>query len=443
MIYFILLRRFLNLWRDIIFAYLYIRPISFRKKPSLWSRTVTVFCLLVLLSMSFVDDIPLISNGSIRFLLRSTCFFLYIYVTKNISLSTMIYDALLVNTVCIVNHNLFLTPITRPILNAEAVFSSSPVLNELLCLLIVNAVSVLIYCLVYRYIPLKDIKNTGISRIIVLFLLAAESQYLNDTIKILAGFQPEMSVQFSIYMILLQLALLLCLVFIERYWVSLREQTRSQLENQAAHALLESIENQRTNETRIRRMRHDLKNHLTSIRYLIVQQKPEEAVRYIDQFLSEEVFQQISYHTGNDILDGILIQKVSVAQRNQIDVSISADFTYIQGIDGADLCIIFGNLFDNAIEACQKLDSSPRYINIRGQQIGESILYTMENSTAGPAILDHQLPITTKQDSLNHGIGLVSVKTIVLKNGGQIAFSASEHKFTVILTFPVSRKESS
>ncbi len=437
MIYLLFIRRFLNICRDAIFAFLYIRTIPANKKLTTRTRALALLCFLPLLAMSYVDDSMFFASGSARFLLRGLCFFLYIYQIKKISLPTMVYDALLIDTVCVVNHNLFLTSVTRPVLNATVTLSPVPIVNEFLCLLIVNAVSGLIYYLVYRYIPLNEIKNIGKSRIIILLLLSVESQYLNNTLKIFTGLQPRLSVQLSIYVILLQMALLLCLGFTERYQTALREQSRTRLENQAAHALLESIETQQKNDGVIRQIRHDLKNHLISIRYLIKQSQGDEAVDYIDQLLSEYVLTQTHIRTGNPILDGILTQKMTVAEQNSIAVSISADFTYIQSIDGADLCIIFGNLLDNAIEACQKVEASSRYINIRGRQMGEAIIYAIENSSPGAVSIEHRVPLTTKKDSQNHGIGLVSVERIVLKNQGSIAFSPEGNKFTVILTFPV------
>lgn len=351
MTYLLFARRLLNTSRDVIFAVLYIRTIPANQKQTLLTRTMAAACLLPLFVMSSVDDSAFLSNGNARFLLRILCFFLYIYQIKKISLPTMFYDALLINMVCVVNHNLFLTSATRPILNAAVTLSPVPVVNELLCLLIVNLVSVLIYYLVYRFIPLNEVKNISKSRVTILILLSFESQYLNNTLKIITGLQPELSVQLSVYVILLQLALLLCLGFTERYQTALREQSRTHLENQAARALLESIETQQKNDSVIRQIRHDLKNHLISIRYLITQHEEESAVGYIDQLLTEYVLTQTHVRTGNPILDGILTQKMTVAEQSSIAISISADFTYIQTINGADLCIIFGNLLDNAIEA--------------------------------------------------------------------------------------------
>lgn len=441
MVYLLFTRRFLNICRDVVFAYLYIKTIPSNKRLTPRSKALSALCLLLLFVMTGVDDSTLFASGSVRFLLRSACFFLYIYQIKKISLPTMIYDALLINTVCVVNHNLFLTSVTRPFLNASVSLSGFPVVNEFLCFMIVNIVSILIYCFVYHFIPLREIKNVGKSRIIILLLLAIESQYLNNTLKIITGLQPELSVQLSIYVILLQLALLLCLAFIEHYQIAVHEQAHTQLENQAAHALLESIRAQQKNDSIIQQMRHDLKNHLISIRYLINHQKEGEAVEYIDQLVSDDALTQTHIRTGNSILDGILIQKTTIAEQNNIAVSISADFTYIRSINGADLCIIFGNLLDNAIEACQKVESSSRYINIRGHLIGEAIIYTIENSSSGTVTLEHHMPLTTKKDSQNHGIGLISVERIVLKNQGSIAFSPDKNKFTVILTFPVFREE--
>ncbi len=438
--YILIISRILNILRDIGFAYFYIRSIPAKRELSIYKRTFSLCLLLFIFIMSSVDLIDIFTYTVISFLFRGICIFLYIRSTNKISVMTSLYDAILIDTVCVVNHNIFLTPLTRPILNAQAIFVADPFINRLLCILITNTVSILVYFLIFKFIQLKNIKNANSLQIGLLLLLSLVSIYLNSTLKLINDIDPGQAVQLSIFAIILQLSLLLCIAFFERYKVVLYRMQRTMLENEAAMSLLESIEAHKKNDELLREVRHDLKNHTLSLEHLIKSGKYEEALKYLNNLRQEYMISKSYIQTGNDILDGILAQKLGTAEKEGISVSVTADFSYIKNIAGADLCIIFGNLLDNAVEACKILKDELRYINIRANVLGDMVIYTIENSCDPELSFHGGLPSTTKKEARRHGIGLHSVKRIVLKNNGEIALSGDSGKFSAVLSFPISER---
>lgn len=448
--FFLLIRPLLNFLRDLVFIILYVKTIdsdyllSKRKKlapPILLLSGITLLFGTSADSLGTIllplPNLPEAIVTLIRFLIRAVCCFCYIRLLKKISLPTTVYDALLICTVCQINHNLFLTPITRPILNAAVELFSRPLVNSLACLLIINAASILIYYIVYRFVPLRDVKNVRYPRIVLLLVLALLSQYLNSSLKIIEYADAVQKTQFSIYTILLQLLLLVCIIYIERYQNTIREYLRTKLENQATQSLLEHIEKQRENDNLIRQLRHDTRNHLISLRHLISSQNYNAAIEYLNALSSEYTVAQPRIKTGNLILDGILVQKMDIAEKNSVAFSVSADFSPLSPMNNSDICILFGNLLDNALEACLKVAPEFRSINIRGRLMGECVIYTIENSCTELVLFSGDLPRTTKHEKNDHGIGLISVSRIIKKYNGTIAFSGGEKRFSVICSFPL------
>lgn len=82
--------------------------------------------------------------------------------------------------------------------------------------------------------------------------------------------------------------------------------------------------------------------------------------------LQEKVEDYENYiQTGNGYLDIILRDKMRLAKESEIDVQAEVDFSEGKFIDGLDISTIFGNAWDNAIEACTKLPKEQRFITVK------------------------------------------------------------------------------
>lgn len=444
-----LLSYILNALRDILFVILCVSTIDSEKPYRKWRRPVSIAILVLSSILSLrVGDAAAYFGASpitesdllitiVRAILRFGSYFLYLRTLKRISLKTSLYDACFLSAVCIIVHNLFLTPITRPIVVFSVRFVANSLANKLLCILILNIFSLFLYWMVYRFIPLGKIKNVDRTRSAMMLFFLFVSLYLNGTMKLMSYLEGAQRIQFSIYTLLLHLFLLLALYFLERYYTTVREQSRILIENRAMRSLVDSIQQRRESNELIRQLRHDLNNHLISLRYLIADNKNQEALEYISGISSQYVVFRQYIHTEIPILDAIMMQKADDAKAANISLSVSADFSHIRPITDTDLCILFGNLLDNAIEASRKVDPDARFINIHSSVLGEVAFYTIENSYSGELTFSGQLPVTTKKDQANHGIGLSAVRRIVNKYRGTITFSGKDDVFSAVISFPV------
>lgn len=199
------------------------------------------------------------------------------------------------------------------------------------------------------------------------------------------------------------------------------------------------LENYKETERKYRESRaiiHDIKKHLDVIDELREsdKEKANEYRKHIDMQM-EKIF--CGYHCSNRIMGIILSQKMSKAKSDGIKVDVFVDDINIDFIDDLDITAIFANLWDNAIEACAKVENN-KYIKFSLSRYNGFLLIDLENSFDGIYKKSENKFVSTKKQ--HNGVGILSILTSVEKYNGY--FSASENKniFKSEITIPISLK---
>ena len=167
----------------------------------------------------------------------------------------------------------------------------------------------------------------------------------------------------------------------------------------------------------MRAWRHDYHNHIQSIKAMLAMQKFAELDKYLDTLESDLDSIDIAIRTGNVGLDAILSSKVSIARKNNIQVDCTAKVPLALKITDVHLCAIVGNLLDNAIEACEKLEVNrfiPIYIGLFKQQLYISV----SNSTCEKRLRRLSELVTSKLGE--HGFGLRRIDRIAAQYDGYV-----------------------
>ena len=169
----------------------------------------------------------------------------------------------------------------------------------------------------------------------------------------------------------------------------------------------------------MRGWRHDYHNHMQKIKAHLAMGQLEEVLEYLDQLESDLDTVDVKYKTGNISLDAILNSKLSVAEKLDIDINCKAAVPERLNISDIDLCVVIGNLIDNAMEACENMKEDCRkfiriYICVRKQQLYISVT----NSTKEVIRKLDKEYISNKRG--NHGHGLKRIDNIVDKYDGFI-----------------------
>ena len=190
---------------------------------------------------------------------------------------------------------------------------------------------------------------------------------------------------------------------------------------------------------KVRQLHHDIKNHIACIEGVI--QSNQDATNYISSIEDELDRYDNSFNTGNMILDIILNEKNKVCKESNIKLSI--DINNIETcnfIETIDICSIFSNIFDNAIEACEKISNSDKEINLRGTIVNNFFVIRMENTKQNKINIKNNYIKTDKTDTYLHGLGLKSVKDSVSKYNGEVVIEHSENRFIMKIFIPLVPK---
>lgn len=180
---------------------------------------------------------------------------------------------------------------------------------------------------------------------------------------------------------------------------------------------------------------HDLKHQITGLRGETDEAKRKE---WLDQLEHELDENRLMERTGNNVLDTILAAKVFQARKNNIRITCVADGKLLNFMHVTDICTIFGNALDNAIESVVTLeDQDKRMIHVALSKQKNFVLINISNYIAQDMVLEKgNLPATSKQDRENHGYGLKSIRYTAEKYKGSMSIQAKDHWFEVRILIP-------
>lgn len=179
---------------------------------------------------------------------------------------------------------------------------------------------------------------------------------------------------------------------------------------------------------------HDEKNHIRVIHGMLNQGEFGEAIAYTEQIAEELVKSGSRIWSNHPLLDLILNMKYQEAKTQEIEIEI--DFDDMSGLilKERDICSLFSNLLDNAIEANQKIaEKEKRWIRMRGERKGNLLFLTITNAVDKKVVLNGKLPVTTKRDKELHGFGMKNIARVVEACEGSMEVEAEEDCFTLSL----------
>lgn len=192
----------------------------------------------------------------------------------------------------------------------------------------------------------------------------------------------------------------------------------------------------------IRRLSHDIKNHLEALKGDIDNERKMEYINGIERKLSKY---QSYYKTGNAFIDSLLHVKRLEAIEGGIEFKVLVDFTPFKKIKDEDLCVIISNIIDNALYECHLIrEESPDsgcLIQLKARKVKSFLSILCENSirkSQEELLRKRVVWDTTKEDKRNHGIGIKNVKRVVQEYGGEVSFHIENGMFSVSIIIPIN-----
>lgn len=190
----------------------------------------------------------------------------------------------------------------------------------------------------------------------------------------------------------------------------------------------------------IRAMRHDLKYHISVMRNLIKQNKVEEAEMYITEIEAAIHKSYVPTFTINQVVNALLLDYHRRCTEKQVAFSVGIDLpgTFIS-VRNIDLCIILGNLLENALEATQRLTEDQRRIDLKAFCKGQNLIILVTNSFDGKVLVQNGQLKSRKMDA--GGIGCQSIRAIACKYQGEYLTQWQSSEFTASVILQLTKED--
>ena len=182
----------------------------------------------------------------------------------------------------------------------------------------------------------------------------------------------------------------------------------------------------------IRGWRHDYHNHIQLMKAYLAQENYSKLESYLSELDRDLTSIDAIIKSGNIMLDAILNSKLSLATAKNIRINTKATAPKNLPLSDIGLCIIVGNLLNNAIEACVQIkDEKARFIRVYIGIFKEQLYISVSNSTAKNAKKHY---VSTKKDG---GFGLLRIDGVVKKYGGYVSRQSEEGVFATEIMLPM------
>ena len=203
----------------------------------------------------------------------------------------------------------------------------------------------------------------------------------------------------------------------------MREQYERHLKSQVKH--LDEI---LLKQEELRRVRHDMSNQLVAIQGYFHEGDTAGGEAYVTSLLQNLQTPSARIKTGNSALDAILSTKKALAESKGIIVDMEVQISDQLPLEPVDVCVIFGNALDNAIEACDRITEGEKKISLVLVQREGKLLCRITN-TALSGITN--VYSTSKKDKENHGFGLVNLRESLEKYGCEPVMDYNDGLFSM------------
>ncbi|WP_304175209.1 ATP-binding protein [Pseudobutyrivibrio ruminis] len=202
------------------------------------------------------------------------------------------------------------------------------------------------------------------------------------------------------------------------------------------------------NSEALRKEMHDMKHYVMALKN---EDDPERRAEVLADMEQAIAIQESFMNTGNKVLDVVLTTKSLQCQKKNITLNAMVDGDLLSDIHVKDICSLFGNILDNAIEASQQVaDKEKRLITLSVRKRNQFIIVECDNYSDSENVKlrnnqkrsffgKNNLPKTTKGDNVKHGYGLKSITQVAEKYGGAMNCSYEDGWFKLKVLLAASK----
>lgn len=290
----------------------------------------------------------------------------------------------------------------------------------------------------WKLLLLLNATPLGIVLCLVLLTTLGRRSLLRDAI----GFEYD-------YIVLLILAMLSFIGLFQIVTV-LAKQQKLKEQNMLAEINRNYYESMEQQHFAVRRLKHDLANHLSVLSVMPGEQREE----YIKGLMEGSIFNKPLKYCEDTVVNAVL--SVKKEQMDHYGIRLETEIQILKELpfEKSDICALFANALDNAMDACRKLSPEKRTILLKSK--AQKGLFCLEvknpleaasqkisseriqNGNAPDRATKSRLPQTSKPDKENHGIGLRSMQEITERYHGKMILRTKGELFEVFLYLPLA-----
>lgn len=181
-------------------------------------------------------------------------------------------------------------------------------------------------------------------------------------------------------------------------------------------------------------LKHDYKYHLNTIGTLVNSEDIAGIKKYVTEIVTQSPEWKLTYYCKNAVINALLAGYEMRCEKEGIKFTVSLSLPKIKKIDDYELCVLFGNLLENAFTACLRINSG-RYIEFSAMLRGDNFGITVKNSFNGKVLLRGDELLSTK---VNGGNGIKSILSIVNRHGGDFVREWDENSFMALVVVNIN-----
>jgi len=229
-------------------------------------------------------------------------------------------------------------------------------------------------------------------------------------------------------------------VFITLYYAETQKQASLQRETDFARNIISSgqIHYQKMNEQydALRIMKHDYKFHLNTALELLQNGDLKKSREYLNGLQTQLEGKELQKYCDNHVINALVNDYYRRCRELNIQFNVSITFIGDYTIPNYEMCIVLGNLLENAVEACQKI-SDNRQIHLVIKPQGDQLGIMVRNTYDGNVVFEGDKIVSTKKND-NTGIGLESIRAVIDRYGEMFHIKYDDQWFNVYLLWKSS-----
>lgn len=175
----------------------------------------------------------------------------------------------------------------------------------------------------------------------------------------------------------------------------------------------------------VRIIRHDFRHHIHALLYM----DKEQQVKYLKNLQKELENSEQQLFCENQSVNGLIQEYAARAKKAKIAFTARLDLSAHIPIDDLTLCIVIGNLLENAMEASKKMEENP-FIRIQARMEGDHLLMLVENAYNGKIQEKNGKILSSKKDG---GLGMLSIQRILNRPGDEFDVYFNDNTFTAMV----------